>query len=90
MTTETALTMLNPMEALPSLPSDTSIGTAGLWAGLVLLQAANERGWPAKDLRRAMFAMLGHFSVSTVTDDALHAEFQSVLDGMRSRRARKS
>jgi hypothetical protein len=80
----------NPMDALPSLPSNVDMGTAGLWSAMVLMQAAKERGWAAADLRKVMIVLLGQFSLNTTTDEQLHVEIQDVIDGMRARRALKS
>jgi hypothetical protein len=80
----------NPMDALPSLPSNVDKGTAGFWSALVLMQAAKERGWDRADLRQLLIVLFAQFSLDTLTDEQLHREIQDVIDGMRARRALKS
>jgi hypothetical protein len=80
----------DPMDNLPTLPTDITMGSAGLWAGAVLLEAAQARGWPSDDLRRLLLTVVAIFAADDASDEQIIAELRAALDQVRAGRMLKS
>lgn len=80
----------NPLDNLPTLPADITIGSAGLWAGCVLVQAARTRGWPPDELRRLLLSVVASLAADDASDLQIVDELRAALDQVRAGRTRKS
>ena len=79
--------MTNPMDNLPTLPSEISKGTAALWAANILMQTGLDRGWDGVDITDLLISLAVIHGADRHTDRDFQAIVQAKLDGIRSMRA---
>lgn len=79
----------NPLDSLPSLPSNLDAGGAALWAGTVLMTAALERGWTRDHIVDGLLTLAVVSMADFYSDEEFHARLQAHLDSIRARRAPK-